>query len=415
MMPEVIAAPQTSEPTPEAIRQQLEVLVEDKIFRSSRRSVQFLRYVVEQTLSGHANSIKERTIGVEVFGRNPSYETASDHVVRTAAIDLRKRLSLYYGDISHASELRMSLIPGSYVPHFSLPQTEDVPSAGEIRPATPVTMEDLPPESSVPPSKWRIWLGIATILAAGGVRAYRLARTPTPQTTFWKPLLDSPDTVLLAVGDIPSGPPSLDLRQAGQDIPIIQRGAASNLPFADAVTFARVLSVLQSHGKRVVIRPEVSSSFSDLKEGPAVLIGAFNNEWSLRLTHQLRFSLALDAERHLIYIRDAEDPGDRSWSQVTGNTIEQQQTLRGGPAQHDYALISRVRNPQTGQVVVIIGGLYAYGTQAAGEFITDPDLMRSIAPALSRTSKNQNLQIVLETTITDETPGVPKVLKLTVE
>ena len=50
------------------------------------------------------------------------------------------------------------------------------------------------------------------------------------------------------------------------------------------------------------------SSFSDLREGPVVLIGAFNNEWSLRLTRQLRFTLALDDQRHLIYIKDAKNP-----------------------------------------------------------------------------------------------------------
>jgi hypothetical protein len=104
----------------EAIREQLELLVRDHAFRSSKRSVQFPRYVVEQTLKDSADQIKERTIGVEVFGREPSYDTNIDHVVRTAAIELRKRLAIYYGDERHRSELRMSLVPGSYIPRFTL-------------------------------------------------------------------------------------------------------------------------------------------------------------------------------------------------------------------------------------------------------------------------------------------------------
>ena len=50
------------------IRAQLDLLVRDEVFRSSKRSVAFLKYVVEQTLNGSADQIKERTIGVEVFG-----------------------------------------------------------------------------------------------------------------------------------------------------------------------------------------------------------------------------------------------------------------------------------------------------------------------------------------------------------
>lgn len=105
----------------EKIREQLELLVQDHVFRSSKRSIEFLRYVVEQTLKGYADQIKERTIGVEVFGRAPSYDTNMDHVVRTAAIELRKRLAIYYGEEKHRSELRMSLVPGSYIPRFTLP------------------------------------------------------------------------------------------------------------------------------------------------------------------------------------------------------------------------------------------------------------------------------------------------------
>jgi hypothetical protein len=103
------------------IRAQLDLLVRDDVFRASKRSVAFLRYVVEQTLNGSADQIKERTIGVEVFGRKPTYDTNLDHIVRTAATELRKRLAIYYGDERHRSELRMGLVPGSYIPKFSLP------------------------------------------------------------------------------------------------------------------------------------------------------------------------------------------------------------------------------------------------------------------------------------------------------
>ncbi|MGB3632313.1 MAG: hypothetical protein WBA18_22605, partial [Terracidiphilus sp.] len=104
----------TPEITADMIRGQLDLLVRDEVFRSSKRSVAFLKYVVEQTLSGSAEQIKERTIGVEVFGRDPAYDTNLDHIVRTAATELRKKLATYYVDEKHRNELRMGLVPGSY-------------------------------------------------------------------------------------------------------------------------------------------------------------------------------------------------------------------------------------------------------------------------------------------------------------
>src|ERR1700749_3058396 len=103
------------------VREQLDMLIRDHAFRSSKRSVAFLRYVVEQTLNGSADLIKERTIGAEVFEREPSYDTNLDHVVRTAATELRKRLAIYYGEETHKTELRISLNPGSYIPRFIFP------------------------------------------------------------------------------------------------------------------------------------------------------------------------------------------------------------------------------------------------------------------------------------------------------
>jgi hypothetical protein len=186
------------------------------------------------------------------------------------------------------------------------------------------------------------------------------------------------------------------------------------VPFGDAVTIARVVGTLESKGKKVEIRRENSRSFSDLREGPVVLIGAFNNEWSVRLTHKLRFSLALDAEKNLIYIKDAKNPASRLWSWGTKQPRNQETGARS-PILQDYALISRIRNSETGHVVVVVGGLYTYGTQAAGEFLTDPQLMQAVATAEQMGSNRQNLQIVLQTTVTDETPGPPRVLAVSAE
>ena len=419
---------------PEAIREQLELVVRDPAFRSSKRSVEFLRYVVCKTLDGAADQIKERTVGIEVFGRNPSYDTNVDHVVRTAAIELRKRLSIYYGQEWHRSELRINLVPGSYIPRFTNPERSEtvVPerdplSFGHLesstpQPATsyspvPLLLEETHPASAIPPHHHRLKVAALAVLAAislGG--GYFWSHRPTAQDLFWKPLLDTPGPVLIAAGDVPDGPPSPGEPGGSSDdlIPVLHRSSATNIPFSDAMTMARMLGTLQAHGKTVMLRQDSVSTFSELRQSPVVLIGAFNNQWTLRLTHRLRYSLALDPERHLIYIKDARNPADRAWSWATDQPADHQGAA-GRPQLQDFALISRIWNSDTGNPVVMVGGLYRYGTETAGEFLNDPQLMQAIGREVALQNPRSNIQIVLGTTVTDGTAGPPRVLAVSSE
>jgi len=404
----------------ELIRKQLDLLVHDSTFRSSKRSIQFLRYVVDKTLEGSSEQIKERTIGVEVFGRDPSYDTNVDHIVRTAAIELRKRLAIYYGQEHHRSELRMNLVPGSYVPHFAWPASEheETPPAVAAEPVEPVHEQP----AAIPPAKdiwhsWPLYAGIVgVVICILAMTAYVHSRQNRAQELFWKPVLDTPGSVLLAVGDAPDGPPTISgsTEDNGTDLPIVHKASSHTVPFADTVTIARVLGTLELHGKNVMIRQESESSFSELRASPVVLVGAFNNEWSLRLTRKLRYSLALDPAGHMIYIRDAKNPSARTWNWATNQPTDHQGAA-GHPPLHDFALISRIWNSDTGRVVVIIGGLYTYGTEAAGEFLTDPELMQALTKVADLRDPHKNVQIVLGTEVTDGTAGPPRVLAVNPE
>jgi hypothetical protein len=91
----------------------MERLLTNSHFSHSRRFPSFLRYVVDQTLSGREETLKERTLGVEIFSRRADYDTASDPIVRVTAAEIRKRIAQYYQDPGHEQELRISLPAGS--------------------------------------------------------------------------------------------------------------------------------------------------------------------------------------------------------------------------------------------------------------------------------------------------------------
>ena len=104
------------------VREQVARIIASPAFRNSKRYTDFLRYTVEQTLNGDAERIKERTLGVEVFGRVPNYDTSLDPVVRTSAVEVRKRLQHYYRLQGRSGEIQIDFPRGTYVPEFVWPQ-----------------------------------------------------------------------------------------------------------------------------------------------------------------------------------------------------------------------------------------------------------------------------------------------------
>ncbi len=86
-------------------------------FCNSKRYPALLQYLVEQTLQGSGDEIKERTVGVEVFGRRPDYDTNLDTIVRYTAGEVRKRLALYHQNSPNAG-IQISLTARSYHVEF---------------------------------------------------------------------------------------------------------------------------------------------------------------------------------------------------------------------------------------------------------------------------------------------------------
>src|SRR5919204_619702 len=105
----------------EEIRLQLKRLVESPFFRTSKRCRLFLEHVVDHSLNDPSESLKERTLGVQVFARESTYDTATDPIVRVTAGEVRRRLGQYYAEEAHHTDLRIDLPAGSYAPVYSWP------------------------------------------------------------------------------------------------------------------------------------------------------------------------------------------------------------------------------------------------------------------------------------------------------
>jgi TolB-like protein len=100
------------------VRDHLKEVIASRTFAGSKRAQDFLQLIVEHALAGRFDSLRERMIGAEMFGRPIDYDTANDAVVRVKATEVRKKLAQYYQESKKKPAVRIELPTGSYVPKF---------------------------------------------------------------------------------------------------------------------------------------------------------------------------------------------------------------------------------------------------------------------------------------------------------
>src|ERR1700689_4680860 len=106
----------------EEVRKHLERVLASPGFARNERLSRFLRVIVERHLEGRDGELKESVIGIEVFGRQPGFDTKQDSTVRTEAGRLRARLAEYYAGDAIGDRVIIELPKGGYVPAFRPPR-----------------------------------------------------------------------------------------------------------------------------------------------------------------------------------------------------------------------------------------------------------------------------------------------------
>ncbi len=430
-----------------AVLRELDAILNSPIFQPSKRCQQFLSYVVQHRLEGDHERLKERTIGVDLFQRPAGYATGDDPVVRVQAGEVRRRLDQYYQTAPKNSPVRIELHVGTYTPEFkwarSAPGPEDSSSSQsgsefqEITHPTGNVQESsaaaLPPlrETKLSTAKHKplFWVlsAVGLILLAGfaliGSTIYRTRAHQSVLQKFWGPALSSPEPILICLAKPAVYLPSVKLYQRHSKTPdkfLDQFQRLSQKPdlqpddklvwsdmvelpdygvaAGDVYTAVRLSSLFGQIGKKNQVRIGGNYSFEDLRNSPDVIIGAFNNPWTMQMTANLHFNFASEGAQP--FIREDGPKGRRWYSKLdsNGKTIE------------DYAVVTRLLNSRTGQFLVIVAGIKSYSTQAAGEFVTSPEYLQAALQSISPDWDKKNMQIILQTPVTDGLPGPPQVV-----
>jgi hypothetical protein len=163
----------------------------------------------------------------------------------------------------------------------------------------------------------------------------------------------------------------------------------------DAIAMARFSTFFARRGRPAQLRVSNDMSFVDLRNSPALLIGAFSNPWTMLAQSGLRF--VFERGEGTVLIRDQKTKRQWVWHDT--------------PPLMDYAVISRIFDPRTGQPVITAAGLSHAGTQIAAEFLTCPEHLQAALGGAKPGWEKQNLQILLRAEVVGKTPGPPKVIE----
>ncbi len=415
------SVPSASVPEPAAIREQLARLLAHPLFANSKRYPALLAYTVDQALRGNSSELKERTIGFEVFGRSPAYDANADPIVRITAGEVRKRLVQYYYDASHDGELIIELPIGSYVPAFHAPETTS--GAHRLAPVEPLGIDvpgELPaPEPALAPRGpahsflfWLPWLLLPLGIVAAGDFGIRMGKRnpdvppPTLIDRFWAPIASGANIATYCLGE-PAKNIDMDAIDS-YDAPVapskpeplyFRLHLSGSLALADVTTLTRTVAPLEARHKAFRVLPASQATFAELREGPIVLIGAFDNIWTLRVTQKLRFGF--DSKDGVALIVDRKSRQQTTWA--TAWDLPYQKLSR------DYAIVARIHDQTTGQPVIVAAGISEEGTEAAGESVYNPEYLEALLKNAPPNWEQLNMEAVIATQVIDGHPGPPQV------
>jgi hypothetical protein len=417
--------PQTKEDR-EAILRELDEVLASPHFCNSKRYPTLLRYIVENTLAGKLELLKERTLGVEVFDRAPTYDTNTDTVVRYTAGEVRKRLLLFYSERGHNPGVRISLPAGSYVVEFlhgegegeaehrdAHPEGDHAfdPGAGMHEPntaavagaeeTTHVAEGSIAAPAARPVGRrlkaW-LWTGIAAVLVGAAIFVTWWSAHPAHQQsavdTFWAPVLRDQRTVIVCTGSSVFAPESKSgVTTAGKDIDY----TFVSMQIASAI--AQVSSEMEHSGAATQLASAATTALPDLREHSVVLLGGYNNLWTLRLTQPLPFYFVQNQGTDEII-------ADRAQPQTH---YERDPSLPYSSAD-DYGLVARFRDPTIDGWVVVMAGLGRNGTEAAAQFATSPHYMELLRDRVGSGFASRNMEAVLKVSVIEGKTGAPMIL-----
>jgi hypothetical protein len=410
-------------------REELRRVLESKFLANSPKKTRFLEFVSEQAFLGNGEKLNEYLIGVEVYDRGVDFDPQKDPIVRVQAHEIRRLLSKYYEQSGRGGLIRLDLPSGHYIPVFrrstSNEAAADAPAALEGMKAHAPNRLHL----SVTLILGALCLVLASLLILNFWKSAQTAQ-PRAQVTslpdgiewFWRPFLPPADAPLITIPNHPllraahDGDSSQTLAE-GHEIP-----KASLPEFRDTIHFrelkrflfvpsltdftsvgetlgvVNLCKMFASVGQGCRVQPSRLVNFEEIKGDNAILLGG-NQSWSGRVFLNAQ---GFQFQSGLILNRNPQ-PGEKEVYKPEFDSVTNQLT-------RDYAVVLMMPNDRKERRVLLIYGIYTQGSQAAIEYLTNPERMAELRKLLLDLGPDHKtippyFQVLLTTTVENAVPG----------
>jgi hypothetical protein len=421
-------------------REELRRVLESRYFTNSPKKTRFLEFVSDQAFQGNGDKLNEYLIGVEVYDRGVDFNPQKDPIVRVQAHEIRRLLKKYYEDEGKASAVRIDLPAGHYVPVFSriLEAESPEPSIAAPAAAAPVASEKSSPNRL--PWALTFAFGALFLLAAALLVSNWTTRRNVPIQAqanalpealdwFWHPFLPPSDAPLITIPNHPllraahdgDSPQTL---AGGHEIP-----KASLPEFRDTIHFrelkrfvfvpsltdftsvgetlgmVELCEMFSSVGQKCRVQQSRLVNLDEIKGDNTILLGG-NQAWSGRVFLNVE---GFHFQSGVIFNRSPQ-PGEQAEYKPEFDSVTNQLT-------RDYAVVLMLPNETRDKRVLLIYGIYTQGSQAAIEFLTNPESMAELRKALLNLAPDHKtvpayFQLLLSTTVENAVPGKSSLVAL---
>jgi hypothetical protein len=460
-----IAESASSGVAPDEVRQALDRLLWSKYFVNAHKKQKFLRLICDYYLEGCAEKLNEHLLGYDVFGRDNSYNPASDPIVRVFAHEIRKKLEAYYAREGAGDPVRLEIPAGSYQPVFTRQPPAMVSEPAEALAEMPALVEALPAARRWPYGKivaGLVGLGLLAAVMTLGLENRQLrqemargeaARDPATYGSFWAAFLadKNPPLVILSnppvlrfinasdpesaiKGSIPladetvaalkdkfvtnpevaikeSHGPTDDSDEAAKSKIVVERNETPRLVLGtnvytgmgEAIGLHYLTDFFRKASRSIQLKQSRTLSADDLKKHNVIMLGGvWVNTWSSKLTRNEDF---LFTSRGTIE--------NRRQQVAEAHEYIPQFDRRTGNLTIDYALITVKPNISEGNDVMMLAGVYSQGTEAAAEFVTNKDYLDQMNQRLQQSgSVPRYFQALLKVSVENGIPTTISILAL---
>ncbi len=418
-------------------REELRRILESRYFTNSPKKTRFLEFVSEQAFLGNGDKLNEYLIGVEVYDRGVDFNPQRDPIVRVQAHEIRRLLKKYYEDEGKSSPIHMDLPSGHYVPIFT--RNAEQEAFNDLQ--TTLSANEKQESVRLPWALTAVFgvlcIVLAVLLVSNWMNRRGIQARVQPSHLadsldwFWHPFLPPSDAPLITIPNHPllraaHDGDSAQTLASGHEIP------KSSLPeFRDTIHFhelkrfvfvpsltdftsvGETLGVVELCGmfssvdQKCRVQQSRLVNLDEIKGDNAILLGG-NQAWSGRVFLNVE---GFHFQSGVILNRSPQ-PGEQAVYKPEFDSVTNQLT-------RDYAVVLMLPNETKDRRVLLIYGIYTQGSQAAIEYLTNPERMTELRKALLNLSPDHKtvppyFQALLTTTVENAVPGKSSLVALRV-